>query len=331
MVASPLCQAPSAGDCMPSLASKVISRLRSLDRRGEATEYYTDALAIRGADGRPLLQWQSEWQIPAWYIPGLTAKPWWQPSASEPPALVAVRATMAEHYTAMQADVVKLAARARRMQQASEEELFELQMDHELVSEGAWTEYILYDNGRWHEAHCEKLPSVCQAMSSLAAVAGDMQGFDDVPGQVTILRMDAGTSLGSHCGPTNSRLTAHLPLIVPPVAEQPLRNPFGGCGGVSRVVGLRVGEPAAFPYDDWRVWKEGQLMIFDDSFEHQAAWPEPVGEAASGGTARYVLYASLWHPDLGDPTLPDSRRWRKRKGRRRATQGKQKPKKKSDL
>ncbi len=25
--------------------------------------------------------------------------------------------------------------------------------------------------------------------------------------------------------------------------------------------------------------------------------------------ARYILYASLWHPDLGEPTLPEERKW----------------------
>jgi hypothetical protein len=36
-----------------------------------------------------------------------------------------------------------------------------------------------------------------------------------------------------------------------------------------------------------------------------------VGEYEDGepGGARYVLYASLWHPDLGEPTLPEERRW----------------------
>jgi hypothetical protein len=68
------------------------------------------------------------------------------------------------------------------------------------------------------------------------------------------------------------------------------------------------------------VWKEGELMIFDDSFEHESRWPEPTAEAAAGGTARYVLYSSLWHPDTGTPTEPGAeRRWHGSK--RRADRG----------
>jgi hypothetical protein len=36
-----------------------------------------------------------------------------------------------------------------------------------------------------------------------------------------------------------------------------------------------------------------------------------LGEYDDGepGGARYILYASLWHPDLGEPTLPEERKW----------------------
>ena len=32
-------------------------------------------------------------------------------------------------------------------------------------------------------------------------------------------------------------------------------------------------------------------------------------EDGEEGGARYVLYASIWHPDLGEPTLPVERQW----------------------
>ena len=349
---SPLCQAQ--GDCFASLASKVISRLRALGRPQEASDYFQKAVAVtaprsaRGGAVGPLVQWTSEYQTPSWFLPSLRAQPWWEPDAMEPPALAQVRAVMAEHFTAMQSEVIRLAGRAGRIERdggGAGPKLFELQTDHDLVSAGSWTEYLLYDGGRWHEAHCDRLPTVCQVLSSLAAVAGTVEGAEEggapilSPGQVTILRMDPGTELGPHCGPRNSRLTAHLPLIVPPLAA----------GGSQ--VGVRVGEPVPEEEQDddqqWRVWEEGKVMIFvslimfvccnqtqrhllnlalayvlqDDSFEHEARWPEPAA-AHHGTTARYVLYASLWHPDLGEPTLPEARRWEKQKGGGRRKKGK---------
>ena len=108
-------------------------------------------------------------------------------------------------------------------------------------------------------------------MSSIAAVAGVVQGFDEAqaPGQVTILRMEGGTILAPHCGPRNSRLTAHLPLIVPEIDES-----AQGSG-----VGLRVGPPQG-EGEAWRRWEEGEVLIFDDSFEHEARWPEATAEVS---------------------------------------------------
>ena len=94
-------------------------------------------------------------------------------------------------------------------------------------------------------------------LSGLPAIVGTVEGVEeggvsiDSPGQVTILRMDAGTELGPHCGPRNSRLTAHLPLIVPSLAPD------------VQAAGVRVGEPdAESNLQQWRLWEEGNLLIF---------------------------------------------------------------------
>ena len=209
--------------------------------------------------------------------------------------------------------------------------------DFDLVADGEWSEYLLYDDGQWFDHRCELVPTTCQAMSSIAAVAGVVEGVDEAqaPGQVTILRMAGSTTLSPHCGPRNSRLTAHLPLVGMRFTATFLQHILscfaltsGEYGAVPEIeepvvagerVGLRVGEELGDDGDAWRQWEEGHLLIFDDSFEHEARWPEAteeakkmmVGEYEDGeeGGARYVLYASIWHPDLGEPTLPVDRQW----------------------
>merc|ERR1712217_909870 len=54
-----------------------------------------------------------------------------------------------------------------------------------------------------------------------------------------------GGHLKPHCGPSNGFLNIHLPLIVP----------MGSW--------IRVGAPP------WRMWTEGEPVVFDDSFEHE--------------------------------------------------------------
>jgi aspartate beta-hydroxylase len=74
-----------------------------------------------------------------------------------------------------------------------------------------------------------------------------------------------GTHIPPHHGYLNTRLICHLPLIVPP-----------SCA-------LRVG-------NETRPWREGELVIFDDTMEHEA-WNE-------SSELRVVLLFDIWRPEL---------------------------------
>jgi aspartyl/asparaginyl beta-hydroxylase (cupin superfamily) len=77
--------------------------------------------------------------------------------------------------------------------------------------------------------------------------------------------LDAGTRIPAHTGVTNTRLTVHLPLIVPP-----------GCG-------FRVGS-------ETREWVPGKAWVFDDTIEHEA-WN-------LSDVPRGVLIFDIWNPFL---------------------------------
>ena len=70
-----------------------------------------------------------------------------------------------------------------------------------------------------------------------------------------------------HTGMINTRFVCHLPLIVPPKC------------------GFRVGAKT-------REWQVGELMVFDDSVEHEA-WND-------SGEDRLVLIFDVWRPELSD-------------------------------
>ena len=101
---------------------------------------------------------------------------------------------------------------------------------------------------------------------TLAALARAPQPV--IPGRAPIAlfsRLKPGTHIAPHHGLLNTRLICHLPLVVP-----------DGCG-------IRVGA-------ETRAWREGELMIFDDSFEHEA-WNR-------GTSDRTVLLFEIWRPDI---------------------------------
>lgn len=74
-----------------------------------------------------------------------------------------------------------------------------------------------------------------------------------------------GTHIFPHHGLINTRLICHLPLIVP-----------DGCR-------FRVG-------NETRPWREGELVIFDDSVEHEAF--------NEGSSRRVVLLFEIWRPEI---------------------------------
>jgi aspartate beta-hydroxylase len=59
-------------------------------------------------------------------------------------------------------------------------------------------------------------------------------------------------------------------------------------------MGLRVPEGSGIRVgDSTRRWVEGEVVVFDDSFEHEA-WNDGPGP-------RIVLVLDIWHPELNTP------------------------------
>lgn len=129
----------------------------------------------------------------------------------------------------------------------------------------------LLDKPDWGAAWLWKDGVVAEGMDALcpqalAALSHAPQPV--IPGRAPLAlfsRLTPGTHIAPHHGMLNTRLICHLPLIVPE-----------GCA-------LRVGA-------ETREWQVGELMIFDDSFEHEA-WNR-------GASDRTVMLFEIWRPDI---------------------------------
>lgn len=78
--------------------------------------------------------------------------------------------------------------------------------------------------------------------------------------------LEPGTHIPSHYGGSNAKLTLHLPLVVP------------------------QGDTAIRVDTETRGWESGDMVIFDDTFEHEA-WNRT-------SQPRAVLLLKAYHPDL---------------------------------
>jgi aspartyl/asparaginyl beta-hydroxylase (cupin superfamily) len=124
-----------------------------------------------------------------------------------------------------------------------------------------WGAYFLWRNGKRIDAQADRCPLTEQALLTHAPL-------NSIPSRAPVAFFSAlkpGTHIPPHHGATNTRLTVHLPLIIPP-----------DCA-------LRVG-------GETHVWKPGELVLFDDTIQHEA-WN-------FSDQLRVVLIFDIWHPML---------------------------------
>jgi hypothetical protein len=121
-----------------------------------------------------------------------------------------------------------------------------------------WRTLFLIDNGRENESVCQSCPEIMKLVRRIPKRCSD----------VFISAISPGAKIRLHRGPTNTKLTCHLGLIVP-----------------SGDLGLKVGT-------ETRTWSVGEWILFNDSYPHEA-WNH-------GSGVRYVLIVDVWCPGLTD-------------------------------
>lgn len=134
--------------------------------------------------------------------------------------------------------------------------------NNKLLNDPSWGAYYLWQSGSAVEGHAERCP---RTMAALAAAPMPVIAARSPIALYSLLK--PGTHIAPHHGMLNTRLICHMPLIVP-----------DGCT-------LRVGS-------ETRSWEEGKLLIFDDSFEHEA-WNR-------SQRTRIVLLFEIWRPEIGE-------------------------------
>ena len=128
-----------------------------------------------------------------------------------------------------------------------------------LLDDPSWGAFYIWQSGRLADG-AARCPRTVNALAALPIprIAGRSP-------MALFSRLKPSTHIRPHHGLLNTRLICHLPLVAPP-----------GCG-------IRVG-------DETREWREGELLIFDDSVEHEA-WNR-------GSDTRTVLLFEIWRPEV---------------------------------
>jgi aspartyl/asparaginyl beta-hydroxylase (cupin superfamily) len=123
-----------------------------------------------------------------------------------------------------------------------------------------WSTFQLWRNGAPVAENLARCPATAAALSAV-----DVAEIAGLCPNAMFSVLAPHTDIPPHSGETNARLVAHLPLIVPPQCR------------------FRVG------FEE-RSWREGELLVFDDTIEHAAR--------NESDSSRVVLIFDVWNPHL---------------------------------
>lgn len=190
----------------------------------------------------------------SFYFPGLPQKAFYDPADfAWVPALVAATAAITAEVSAVLTDRAGLAPYVEAPKDRPAK-------PHSLLDDSRWSAFHLWQGGAPVAANAARCPATMAALAGLPipVIAGRSP-------MVLFSVLAPGTHIQPHNGMLNTRLICHLPLVVP-----------AGCR-------LRVG-------NDTRDVRAGEMLIFDDSIEHEA-WND-------SGDIRAILLFEIWRPEL---------------------------------
>jgi aspartyl/asparaginyl beta-hydroxylase (cupin superfamily) len=142
---------------------------------------------------------------------------------------------------------------------ALEDGSFHPESEKSIKRSGSWQVLMLYERGRKNQENCKLCPTITRIIERHDTVK-------TLAGLMYVSRMSPHTAIQAHRGPTNMRLRCHLGIQVP----------SGDCA-------IKVGEEV-------RYWAEGECLVFDDYYQHEA-WNHT-------DETRTVVILDIWHPEL---------------------------------
>jgi aspartyl/asparaginyl beta-hydroxylase (cupin superfamily) len=132
----------------------------------------------------------------------------------------------------------------------------------ELNRSRRWSAFFLWRDGKPVDANLARCPRTAALLQRMP--------MHDVPRHAPTAFfsiLDAHTTIPAHTGVTNTRVIAHLPLVLP-----------GQCR-------FRVGS-------ETREWRAGEAWVFDDTIEHEA-WND-------SDSPRAILIFDVWNPFIDE-------------------------------
>lgn len=169
---------------------------------------------------------------------------------------------ISENYDAIHAEAVELLKNKDSFNPYIQPQTERPQGDvHGLLDNDEWSTLYLWENG----GPVDKIAQLCPVTYKTIIENVPLCRITSRAPSIMFSLLKAGAKIPPHTGMLNTRFICHLPLIVP------------------EKCGFRVGR-------ETREWNEGELMVFDDTVEHEA-WN-------NSDEDRLVLIFDIWRPEI---------------------------------
>lgn len=189
------------------------------------------------------------------YVPGLHSQPFWPAAQFDlAQALEAASPVITDEVASLYNDTQKWKAVGQHTGA----------VDEKLVLHGTWVDLPIFSSGRFNDENCIRMPQTCNLLKK------QLDLITNPPAVALVSVLQPGTEIAEHIGTTNAALTFHLGIRVP----------------ANHSAGIQVAGQKQH-------WQEGQVLVFDDSFNH-SVWH--YGRASS--VPRIVLLLRVWHPEV---------------------------------
>jgi aspartyl/asparaginyl beta-hydroxylase (cupin superfamily) len=139
------------------------------------------------------------------------------------------------HFPAIREELLGVLGNKQEIPRYHEVDRMEEYISNTVDTDKGWKVFFLYAMGEKPEANCARCP---RTSALLDRVPNRMQAFFSI--------LEAGKSIPTHCGPYRGYIRYHLGLVVPENDPPTIR--------------IR---------DQFYTWKEGESVLFDDSWDHE--------------------------------------------------------------
>jgi len=240
-----------------ALAGERRRRLEQIEARYAGEDLGRVREFVELLNGQRRVEWPDPRQRPSWmFFPGLEPRPWFEREEFDwVPGLERAAPRIREELKAVLSRGADLAPYVANRGYLPE--------DWQALADSTdWSAYHLYKGGERSKAHCEACPVTAEVVESLPLI--DCAGHAP---EAFFSILKPGTRIPPHVGLANTKLAVHLALMIP-----------HDCS-------ITVG-------GETRSWEEDRVLVFDDSFKHEAL--------NASDRSRAVLIVEVWNPQLGE-------------------------------